>query len=86
MTSFPAVKRQYLRLQTSKLKTVESFEKFRKKFLDEELFSPFEAFYGTKFQAYFFFAQILKEILKKVQLRLGNVKRPRIHKIWVNSV
>ena len=41
---FPAIKRLYLRLQTSKLKMVESFIKIGKKFLDEELFSSFGAF------------------------------------------
>ena len=34
----------------------------------------------------FFLAQILQEILNEVQLTLGNVKRPRKPKIWVNSL
>ena len=40
---FCAEKRENLGLQTPKMKTVESFEKFGKKFIDEELFGSFDA-------------------------------------------
>ena len=36
-------------------------------------------------QVYFFSAQILKEILKDLQQPRGNAKRPKKHKIWVDS-
>ena len=48
MASFRAVKHPYLRLKTSKLKIVESFENFGKNVIDEELFTVvfFEDFFG----------------------------------------
>ena len=53
-------KRPYLKLQTSKSKTVNSFEKFGKNSSIRELFGKFDAFQGLKLHAYFFFTQILQ--------------------------
>ena len=82
MTSFPAVKCQYLQLQTSELKVLKNLGK---NFLMMNYLAHLEPF-AAQNSKLTFFAQILKEILKQVQSHLGNVKRPRNHKIWVNSV
>ena len=41
---------------------------------------------GHRNASLLFSAQILKEILKDLQRLRGNAKRPRNHKIWVNSI
>ena len=41
---FSRSKRQYLKLQTSKLKMVKSFEKFGKNFINQDLFGYIDAF------------------------------------------
>ena len=51
---FPAEKRRYLKLQTSKSKKVKSFEKFGKNSSIRELFGKFDAFQGLELHAYFF--------------------------------
>ena len=75
MASFRAVKHPYLRLKTSKLKMVESFENFGKKLLMKNYLAHLVRL-KAKNTGLLFFAQILKEILKEVQSRLGNDKRP----------